>query len=74
MEVKLLSSPNLSEIDKEGRVIYETKNTLVIRADESDLVIPKEKRLFLFRLPSGKRVTVVGDRIIGRPEDRVKRI
>jgi len=69
-----LSSPNLSELGTKGKVIYETKNMLVIRTARGDVKVPKEKRLFLFRLPSGKRVIVLGDKIIGRPEERVKRL
>jgi len=69
-----LSSPNLSELGIKGKIIYETKNMLVIRTSKGDVRVPKEKRLFLFRLPSGKRVIVLGDRIVGRPEERVKRL
>ncbi len=69
-----MSSPNLSELGIKGKVIYETKNTLVIRTRRGDVRLPKEKRLFLFRLPSGKRVIVLGDRIVGRPEERVKKV
>ncbi len=69
-----MSSPNLSESGIKGKVIYETKNMLVIRTPRGDVKLPKEKRLFLFRLPSGKRVIVLGDRIVGRPEERVKKI
>ncbi len=69
-----MSSPNLSELGIKGKVVYETKNMLVIRTSKGDVRVPKEKRLFLFRLPSGKRVIVLGDRIVGRPEERVKRL
>ncbi len=57
----------------EGQVIYETKNTLVIRTERCDSMIPKEKRVFLFKLPSNREVIVIGDKLIGRPEERVKR-
>ncbi len=66
-------TPNLREINTGGRVIYETKNTLIIRTGKGDSVIPKEKRVFLFRLSNGKQVIVSGDRLIGRPEERVKK-
>lgn len=69
-----MSSPNLSEIGIKGRIVYETRNMIIIRKSGGDIKVPKEKRLFLFRLPSGRRVTVVGDRLVGRPEERVKRI
>ena len=69
-----MSSPNLSELGIEGRVIDETRNMLVIRTRRGDVELPKEKRLFLFRLPGGRRVIVLGDRIVGRPEERVKRV
>ncbi len=68
-----MSSPNLPELGIKGKVIYETKNMLVIRTSKGDVRVPKDKRLFLFRLPSGKRVIVLGDKVVGRPEERVKR-
>ncbi len=66
-------TPNLREIGTKGRIIYETKNTLVIRTEKGDSIIPKEKRVFLFKLPNGKQVIVSGDRLLGRPEERVKK-
>ena len=71
--MRLLLTPNLREIGIKGQVIYETRNTLVIRTKKGDSIIPKEKRVFLFRLPNNREVTVIGDRLIGRPEERVKR-
>ncbi len=69
----LLLTPNLREMSIEGQVIYETKNTLIIRTKEHDSMISKEKRIFLFRLPDDREVTIIGDKLIGRPEERVKR-
>lgn len=74
LEVELLASPNLSEIGIEGRVFYETKNMLLIRNPRGDVRVPKENRLFLFRLPSGRGIVVLGDKLVGRPEERVKRV
>lgn len=73
MEVSLLSTPNIAEYGIRGRVIYETKNMLLIRTPKGDIMVMKGKRLFLFRLPSGREVVVSGDKLVGRPEERVKR-
>jgi len=73
LEVSLLSTPNIAEYGIRGRIIYETKNALLIRTSKGDVMIMKGKRLFLFRLPSGREVVVSGDKLIGRPEERVKR-
>ncbi len=68
-----MSTPNIAEYSIRGRVIYETKNMLLIRTLKGDVMVMKGKRLFLFRLPSGREVVVSGDKLVGRPEERVKR-
>ncbi len=55
-----------------GTVVDETKNMLKILASERTLMIPKEIATFRFNLPSGIRVDVDGDRLVARPESRLK--
>jgi len=57
-----------------GRVIDETKNMIVVLTDDGrELKIPKHGGKFTFKLPRTLKVEVLGDLIIGRPEDRLKR-
>lgn len=73
VEVVSHSDPTISGV--RGRVVDETRNTLVIEvSDGRRKRIPKLYGLFRFRLPSGRTVTVDGSQIVGRPEDRLKRV
>ncbi len=55
----------------EGRVVDETRNTLVLEASSRELIIPKKGSVFLFRMEED--VTIPGVRLLYRPEDRVKK-
>ena len=55
-----------------GTVVDETKNMLKILSSEKTLMIPKEIATFRFNLPSGIRVDVDGERLVARPESRLK--
>jgi len=74
LEVKVIHSPNMHEVGIKGRVVFETKNCLIIDRGGKRSVVAKGARLFLFKVDEGSPVAVVGDRLIGRPEERVKRI
>ena len=55
-----------------GTVVDETKNMLKILTSEKTIMIPKEIATFRFNLPSGIRVDVDGQRLVARPESRLK--
>lgn len=71
LHAEVLSStcPNL--VGFEGIVVDETKNTLVIRVDDTEKRIPKQGTRFRFRIDGG--VVIDGARLLHRPEDRTKR-
>lgn len=74
LKVLVKDSTNPSQRGLEGRVIYETYNTLKIEIkDGKERTIPKDISIFIFTLPNGKKVQVDGKILIGRPEDRVKK-
>ena len=73
LKAKVAESTNRDSVGISGKVIDETRNTLVIRQNNSDKVIPKETTVFQFTLSDGSVVEVEGNAIIGRPEDRVKK-
>jgi ribonuclease P protein subunit POP4 len=56
-----------------GRVIDETKNMLVVFDGHHKLRIPKDAVKFRFTLPDNSTCLLEGKKIIGRPEDRVKK-
>ena len=73
LEVEIVDATNPSLIGIKGRVVDETRNTLVIeKCDGKEVVIPKDVAVFKFRL-GDKYVKVIGSLLIGRPEDRLKR-
>lgn len=73
LHAKVVRSRNPSVMGISGRVIDETRNTLVIIQDNEDKIIVKEESTFHFKFPDGTVVELDGKAIVGRPEDRVKR-
>jgi len=73
LEVKVEKSENPSCIGIRGRVIDETRNTLILLHNNRKKVIPKETSIFHFMLSGGTVVRIDGKAIIGRPEDRLKK-
>jgi len=74
LPVKVLWSPNESLIGLKGRVIDETMNLLVLETSKGIKKILKKDTILLFTLPGEIKVKVDGKVLVGRPEDRVKRI
>ena len=66
-----------SETDKSlnlyGTVIDETKNTFKIESKGQEKIIPKKGSIFVFEIPSGEKVEIMGNILSIRPEDRIKK-
>jgi ribonuclease P protein subunit POP4 len=62
-----------SNIELSGRVIDETMNTFSLLSQGKELMVPKAGRDFQFDL-DGQTVTLSGNRISHRPEDRTKKV
>jgi len=73
LNAKVVKSTNPNYVGITGKVIDETRNTLVIRHENGDKVVAKNLAVFHFTMPDGSVVEVEGNVIIGRPEDRVKK-
>ncbi len=56
-----------------GKILYETKNAIVICEDKEKKLILKKGAIFEFRI-NNEKIIVSGDDLIGRPEDRVRKI
>ena len=65
------SDPTLVGIH--GKIIDETRNTLVIKQAGEPKLVPKITSTLMLTLPSGEEVEVDGAKLVGRPEERVKR-
>ena len=55
----------------EGLVVDETRNMLVIETASGDKKIPKDAGAFIFTLPDGRRVKVLGTLLRSQPENRI---
>lgn len=73
LEVSVVDDSNPSNISISGEVVDESRDTLLIRECGRDKRIAKKDAVFRFKIPRGEAVSVEGDVLIGRPEDRVKK-
>jgi len=72
MEVEESSNRDMEGL--RGRVVDETRNTFVIEPEQGvEKRIPKSGNTFIFVFEDGTRARIRGDRLIARPEDRIKR-
>lgn len=55
-----------------GKVIDETKKTLLIEIDHKQKIIAKKTAIFEFEY-NGRKTIVEGSRLLYRPEDRTKK-
>ncbi len=72
MEVEESSNRDMEGL--RGRIVDETRNTFVIETEqEEEKRIPKTGNMFIFVLEDGTRARIRGDKLLARPEDRIKR-
>lgn len=62
------SDPGLETVS--GRVVDETRNTLVVATGEGERTVPKDVAAFRFALDDA-RVRVDGGLLVARPEERI---
>jgi len=73
LDVEVVRASNPSQVSIRGRVVDESRNTLLIQRGDARKRVAKQAAVFRFKLPDGTAVEVEGSAIVGRPEDRVKR-
>jgi len=71
---KVIDSATQTYIGLEGKVVNESYNALIIQTGRGEKKILKHISKFMFTLPSDLKVIVDGSRIVGRPEERLKKI
>jgi len=72
MEVEESSNRDMEGL--RGRIVDETRNTFVIETEQGEEKrIPKSGNMFIFVLEDGTRARIRGDKLLARPEDRIKR-
>ncbi|MFQ5940953.1 MAG: ribonuclease P protein component 1 [Nitrososphaerales archaeon] len=57
-----------------GKIMYETKNMLILRVDDEMKMIPKNVTKLVLKLPDNIQCLVNGSDLVGRPQDRIKRL
>jgi len=72
LTVKVMRANNPMIEGIRGVVVDETKNMLMINAKSRRVMIPKNVATFRFDLPRGIRVDVDGERLVAKPENRLK--
>ncbi len=70
--VALSSNPVCKGIS--GKVLDETRNTFTIMHGTRPKIVIKERSIFRFTLSDGTEIEVDGKMLVGRPEDRAKKV
>ncbi len=73
LDARVSNSSDPTLIGTHGKIIDETHNMLVIEQAGKPKLMPKITSALMLTLPSGEDVEVDGARLVGRPEERVKR-
>ena len=72
-EAKVAKSRHLGYVGTFGKVIDETRNTLVILHEGERKRIIKDSAVFRFKFTGGTAVEIDGKLLVGRPENRLKK-
>ncbi|WP_292521039.1 ribonuclease P protein component 1 [Methanoculleus sp.] len=71
LDVLVASASNPGHVGVSGRIIDETRNTLIIQTGRGEKRIPKRFSVFRIRLPDGTLVDVDGSSLEAQPERRI---
>ena len=74
LRAKIVGSSNPFNIGIKGTITDDTRNTLTIRQNNEEKTIIKNTSIFHVTLPDEQIVEIDGKVLVGRPEDRVKKI
>jgi len=72
LDVEVVGSTNKFQVGIKGMVVDETKNTITIQTKSGLKKIQKKGATFIFKIQNGKEVKVNGNKILARPEERIK--
>lgn len=73
LKARIENSSNPTLLGTHGTIINETRDMLVIEQAGGTKIVPKASSKFMFTLPGGEEVVVDGGKLVGRPEERVRR-
>lgn len=72
LQVEIVKSTDPGKVGITGKITTETKNLIKIQTAQGEKTLPKKECVFRFTLQSTK-VDVNGEKLVGRPEDRIKK-
>ncbi len=73
LNAKVVRSSHPGYVGIAGRVLDETRNTIIILHENKKKIIIKSTAVFHFTMPDGTIVEIDGKAIVGRPENRIKK-
>jgi ribonuclease P protein subunit POP4 len=73
LTVEIANATNKALIGLSGLVVDESRNMLTIETKTGIRKIAKAGSTFMFMLPSGQRVMIEGGKLVGRPEERIRK-
>ena len=73
LEAQVVSSSEPTMLGTYGKILDETRDMLVIEHMSAAKIVPKSGSTFEIKLPDGQKVVIDGNKLVGRPEERVKR-
>ncbi|KUO40076.1 MAG: hypothetical protein APZ16_05510 [Candidatus Hadarchaeum yellowstonense] len=73
LEAQVVSSSDPTLLGVYGKILDETRDMLVIEHLSAAKIVPKEGSSFEIKLPDGEKVVVEGKKLVGRPEERIRR-
>ena len=73
LNAEIVRSLHSSYVGIKGKVLNETRNTLVILHNNKKTIIIKNMAVFHFTMPDGTVIEIDGKIIVGRPENRIKK-
>ena len=73
LSVLVVGSTDMGLVGISGRIVDETRNTLLVETEHGTKRIPKSNTSLTFTLPDGQRARVSGSILISRPENRINK-
>ncbi len=72
--IRIIESTDKTLAGISGRIIDETKNTLILIRGESKMIIPKSIASFELLDERGLIVCIAGSELLGTPQERLSKI
>ena len=72
LEVEVVNAKSVNQVGIKGNIVEETRNTLVVNTANGEKTVLKNNVTLRFTLEN-QMVDVDGERLVGKPEERIKK-